>query len=243
MAQHEEVFEAIYSSKYWGGTNSPSSGTGSTPSAAAPYRNFVKEVIQLNKVRKVIDIGHGDWKIWTDYQFEGVNYCGIDVSQSISNELRKKTKKENLHFLLINAVTDELPEAELCISKDVLQHLPINDIKTILMKMNSFERVIICNDYYKFNPRDLWQGFRRFLSLGERIGNIKSGNKFVYLKLKRTNSEIKIGEHRCINLTKKPFKPYLEEFQIKTFDFAGKDSRRPHMVKRIYSLERKARDR
>jgi len=240
MAKHEEVFEAIYSKKYWGGINSPLSGTGSTPAAAAPYRNFVKEVIHLNKIQKVFDIGHGDWKIWSDYQFEGVDYCGIDVSPSISDELRKKSKKDNLHFILGNAVTDELPSAELCLSKDVLQHLPINDIQTILAKLNSFERVIICNDYYKFNPRDLWQGFRRFLSLGERFRGIKSGEKFLYLKLKRTNSEIQIGEYRCINLTKKPFKSYLKNFQIETIDFVGKDSHRPHVVKRIYSLERKA---
>ena len=135
MTSYNEIFTEIYKKKYWGGNGSPASGTGSTSTAATTYRNTVKELISRKNVKKVLDLGHGDWEIWSDYQFEGVEYVGIDVANSLSEVLAKKFKQENLTFRFGDAITDNLPVADLCITKDVLQHLPLGDVIKILEKI------------------------------------------------------------------------------------------------------------
>jgi SAM-dependent methyltransferase len=239
MTNRNEIFSEIYKKSFWGGNGSPSSGTGSTATAATTYRNTVKELISKKKIKKVLDLGHGDWEIWSDYKFEGVDYLGIDVANSISESLSKKYKQENLTFIFGDAVTDNLPKADLCITKDVLQHLPLEDAIKILTKIEKFDHVIICNDFYKFRFRDSISSLRRFMSIRERLKCLMSRKSPIFLKLKKTNSEIKPGDHRCINLSKHPFDSYISSFEIQTIDFIGKDKKRPNVVKRIYLLEKR----
>ena len=238
MSSYDEIFSEIYEKSYWGGSGSPLSGTGSTPTAAAVYRTLVKEVISGKKIKTVLDLGHGDWEIWSDYQFENVQYLGIDVAAALSEVLTKKFNQKNITFRYGNMVTEDLPEAELCITKDVLQHLPIEDVIRVLTKLQKYERVIICNDFYKFQVQDSVESLRRFVSINESIKSLLQKKTPFFLKLKRTNSEIKPGEHRCINLSKHPFSFYIKNFDVQTFDFIGKDKKRPNIIKRIYLLEK-----
>jgi len=233
--KHKEIFSEIYRSGTWGGRGIPRSGSGSLPSAARPYVQFLEKFLKINGVASVLDIGHGDWEMWESFQFESIKYIGLDIYDDITNQLSEKYGTENRQFIVRNAITNDLPKAQACISKDVLQHLPNADILKILGKMGDFEYVIICNDAYKFKFEHSLNAMRRFLSLRERAVRIRSHQKPWFLKLKRTNSDCQIGEHRPLNLKKRPFRKSMENFQLlKIVDFQGSLEVRPNIVKRIF---------
>jgi hypothetical protein len=232
---HHEVFTKIYHNNYWGGEGIPKSGSGSLPKAAAPYVNLVSEFINQKQISSVLDIGHGDWAMWQEYKFEGVSYTGIDVFEEASTLLNFKHKNEARIFLTRNAVTEELPRMQMCITKDVLQHLPNSDIIAILKKLNRFDYLIICNDYYKFSWRDLVPAVRRFVSAGERVRKLALGKIDIRMKLNKSNSNSIVGGHRPLNLEKKPFAENLKQFElISKVDFSGSIKKRANLVKRIY---------
>ena len=232
---HQEVFTRIYENEYWGGTGIPKSGSGSLPGAARPYVNLVKTFLKENRISTVLDIGHGDWAMWQEYKFEGVSYTGIDVFEEASTLLNFKHENKDRIFLTRNAVTEDLPRMQMCITKDVLQHLPNSDIIAILKKLNRFDYLIICNDYYKFSWRELVPAARRFVSAGERIRKLALGRIDVRMKLKKSNSNSIIGGHRPLNLEKKPFAENLQQFElIDKVDFSGSIKKRANLVKRIY---------
>jgi hypothetical protein len=234
------IFSKLYENSIWGGLSSPKSGSGSTITAAAPYLYAVREFIRNTSIHSVLDIGHGDWEMWGEYKFENVSYTGIDVYEDLSRKLTKSFGSERRKFLARNAVTEELPLADLCITKDVLQHLPTHDVIKVLGRLTDFKYVVICNDFYKINPSESLGALRRFFSIRERATIAKSGKNPFYLKLKKTNGSILVGEHRCLNLSVKPFAEYLSQHTLLyTIDFVGKDEKRPNIVKRIYFYERK----
>ena len=236
---HENTFARIYESNFWSGIGSPRSGTGSTREAAKPYVDQVRKFIDSNKIQSVLDIGHGDWEIWGGYRFANVDYVGVDVYERLTNELQIKFGTTGVQFLNRNAVKDDLPHAQLCITKDVLQHLPTTEIKIIISKISRYQYLIICNDFYKFEMRDSIRAARRFISIRERLSKIQQRKSPFFWKLRRTNSEIQIGDHRCLDFDKPMFSDLLITHRLKqTFDFDGKDNKRPNLIKRIYFYEK-----
>src|SRR5205807_6231341 len=60
----EETFSAIYSSGTWGNDdNEPYSGSGSDDAVNAPFVEVLRRVIVDKKVKKVVDLGCGDYRV------------------------------------------------------------------------------------------------------------------------------------------------------------------------------------
>ena len=232
---HAQKFASIYENGSWGGIATPRSGSGSTFQAALPYVETIQKIISEQRIKVVLDIGHGDWEMWKYYKFENTQYIGIDVYAELTRELEERHGTKTRKFYNLNAATQELPEADICITKDVLQHLTDSDISKILTKMRNFEYLVICNDFYQFKLSDTIRAIRRFASIRERITRIQESKNPFFLKLKRTNSDIEIGSHRCIDLEDKKFANYLSTHKLLSIkDFNGKETKRPHLIKRIY---------
>ena len=60
---NSNVFDEIYSKASWKSGTSLS-GPGSEPENALSYVAFVGEIIQIYGINTILDIGHGDWKMW-----------------------------------------------------------------------------------------------------------------------------------------------------------------------------------
>jgi hypothetical protein len=233
--QHRSIFSKIYEEGFWSSPGIPSSGSGSIPSAAAAYVDLVMDFLKKHEIKTVLDIGHGDWSMWEKYKFDDVDYLGVDVYEKVTDQLNNLYKTKNRKFMSLNVVTEKIPARDVCISKDVLQHLPTKDIIEVLNKIDKFKYLIICNDFYKVDAKDMIKSFRRFLSIGERCKAMRNKKSPFFLKLKRTNSDCRIGEHRPLDLQKRPFDEQLAKFDlIKFVDFNGSLRKRPNIVKRIY---------
>lgn len=168
----ENVFTNIYANNIWGG-----SGMGSTLEYTISYRLKLMEFIKEFKCENVIDIGCGDWKFSSLIDWNGINYLGIDVVQSLIDNHNGKYKDENINFEKMDVLNeyDSLPITDLFILKDVIQHWPtwsINQVLTSLQKKCKYLLITNCS-HQSDNNQDIIIGDFRPLSY-----KMKPLNKF-----------------------------------------------------------------
>lgn len=142
MLKRARVFEEIYRNNAW----SAGSGLGSAEETTRPYRHFLEQFIPTNRIRSVVDLGCGDWQLARLIDWTGVRYTGLDVS-GIALERARKTAPTSFKFSQFDAFSDVLPEADLLIVKDVLQHWPIKEIIRFLPQTSRFRFSLLTNGY------------------------------------------------------------------------------------------------
>jgi SAM-dependent methyltransferase len=124
LSQMESVFEICYDRKKWikDYENAPSvSGPGSFPEHAEYWLSRLKNFLQENKIRSVVDYGCGDFAIYKNFDWQDIDYLGIDISPTAIDLAKKNAPdKSNIKFILDKTI--DLPKADLLIVKDVLGH-------------------------------------------------------------------------------------------------------------------------
>jgi len=150
---NKEHFSQIYENGGWGtyyDDNAKayvgSSGTGSSPENAKPYLDFLQKFVRENGIKSVVDVGCGDWQLSKLIDWEGIDYLGIDVVSTLIEHHNHHFSAPNIQFLEADGTQIELPEADLLICKDVLQHLPLEDIHRFLKQLPKYKYALIVND-------------------------------------------------------------------------------------------------
>src|SRR5215471_6937937 len=115
----QDVFEAIYREDSW--TNG--SGPGSLPKHTIEYRSFLSKFLIENDIRTMTDLGCGDWQSTRLMDLSGVRYIGLDVVPSLIARNTETFGAPNIEFRHFRSL-EELPGGDLCVCKEVLQHLP-----------------------------------------------------------------------------------------------------------------------
>jgi hypothetical protein len=231
----QDIFDEIYNKRIWGDGSlaKPLSGSGSNPDNAKTYVDFVRKAIQRLGLKKVIDIGHGDFEMWRDWQFAEVEYLGIDISAVATSLARSKYSSDNLRFSTLDLTkVEEIPYAELLIIKDCLQHLPNFTILKLLEKFSNYKYLIICNDIQvPFESR--LTAARHYLRLRTRMKNLLQSKSPFFLVHTENNTDIEPGDFRGLDLEKTPFVDSLPGHElIETIDYDG--PKRDGIKKRIY---------
>lgn len=216
----ENVFTRIYEEGTWGDGSilSPFSGSGSAPDNAVPFVKFVEDVINQNSILSIFDFGHGDWSIWRDYKFENLKYFGVDVASGLSQKHQDLFGSEEIKFLEVDE-NYSLPEGELLICKEVLQHLSLNEINRILPQFSKFNYLILCNAF--FDERSISFKLRFFLQFRTRIMKLLNLEWPFYLpSFPKNNSDIESGGFRGIDLESEIFSRAFDQFYlVQKFDF------------------------
>jgi SAM-dependent methyltransferase len=151
----QQVFTNIYEYKVWGDNRvdgySGSSGPGSSVVFNIQYINFVRDFIRRHSVRSVVDVGCGDFKcanlIYDD--MPDVDYHGLDVYAKLIDHLRFAHARPNRTFSVFDAsqTPENIPSADLCVVKDVLQHWPNSAIKRFMdVAITKFRYILVTND-------------------------------------------------------------------------------------------------
>jgi len=148
VQDHKEVFNQIYRENRWGF----GSGSGSTVENTNQYRWFVQNFIRSNKIRSIVDIGCGDWQFSKLIDWSGINYIGLDVSDVVLENTRIFARP-GISFQEANALKDPLPQADLAILKDVIQHWTNAEILEFWPKLQNFKMALITNGLYPGNPQ------------------------------------------------------------------------------------------
>jgi SAM-dependent methyltransferase len=145
----EDAFTTIYETCVWGHDSEGHgiSGAGSKVEHAKPYMQFLQKFLNDNNIKSVVDVGCGDWTFSQYIDWSGILYIGYDVVKSVVEKNNISFSGSNCQFIHGDALTIDLPVADLLICKDVLQHLPNNDIKLFLKQCSKFKHCLITNDY------------------------------------------------------------------------------------------------
>jgi SAM-dependent methyltransferase len=181
---NRDIFSKIYERHDWLGSSR--SGPGSDPERTVEYRKLLQQFLKEHNIRSVVDLGCGDWSSSRLVDWTGIDYIGVDVAESVVTANQACYGRSNISFRCVDATRQPLPEADLLIAKEVLQHLPIADVQTILEKAKSYPFALVVNDI-SHEKRSNWKGLWRWKSICP------------------TNTEIRTGSYRLLALQEPPF--------------------------------------
>jgi SAM-dependent methyltransferase len=143
VADAEDIYHQIYVSDHWQG----GSGPGSTADASAEYRRILQRLLASTEIRRVVDVGCGDWQVGSLLDWSGIDYTGIDVVSSVVEADQTRFGAANVRFQVADARSADLPPAELLLIKDVLQHWPSADVQRFLSNtLPRYRYALITND-------------------------------------------------------------------------------------------------
>ncbi len=143
-----ETFSQIYAEKFWGGEHDDfNSGSGSTEAFAQQYGELISKFIAEHGVRSVVDIGCGDFRVASKIISDEIDYVGIDVVQALIERNQREFGAEKVRFCFMDASETEPPDADLCLIRQVLQHLSNAEISNVLQNCRKYRYVIITEHY------------------------------------------------------------------------------------------------
>jgi len=144
----EEIFTEIYNNNLWG--ISPDgrqycSGFGTIDPNIEKYIEILRNFISEFEIKSVFEIGCGDFTIMKSILSQtDIKYIGSDIVKSLIDHLTDSYGDENVRFIHMDAITSEkYPVADLCIIRQVLQHLSNAQISEIIRKTKKYKFVII----------------------------------------------------------------------------------------------------
>jgi SAM-dependent methyltransferase len=170
------TFNDIYAEGAWGkdADGRGTSGTGSTLEITREYRAYIDDFMKRYRVTSVVDAGCGDWSFSSAVDWGDASYLGVDIASDVIAAVRQKHEKGKIRFQ-VGDITDELPAADLLISKDVLQHLSNAMVQRFIrnnLRKGKYKWVILTNDRASEN-RDIANGGYRAIDLAASPFDVK----------------------------------------------------------------------
>jgi hypothetical protein len=97
----------------------------------------------------VVDLGCGDFRIGQRIcSAISVNYVGVDIVSELIAYNQSRFGSESVSFKCANIIDDELPNGELCLIRQVLQHLSNKQISRVLTNCTKFSYLLVTEDVY-----------------------------------------------------------------------------------------------
>jgi SAM-dependent methyltransferase len=146
-----ELFAEIYRSRAWGSRQDARfcSGDGSMrEDVVGPYCHQVEAFIRANDIRTIVDLGCGDFTVGSRLLDPLRDYTAIDIVPELLEENRRRYAGMPVTFLYRDIVSGELPEADLCLVRQVLQHLSNAEILHIVPKLLKYRYAIVTEHVY-----------------------------------------------------------------------------------------------
>lgn len=135
----EQIFSKIYSTNAWGGDKGDFySGSGSDEAWTAKYREYVSDFIRQKNIKSIVDLGCGDFRVGSKLPGEVI---GVDLVPALIERNRRVYPDHTFHCL--NMIDQDLPAADLCLIRQVFQHLSNAQIQKVLAKLGSYRYVLV----------------------------------------------------------------------------------------------------
>jgi hypothetical protein len=190
-----KVFENIYEKNIWGGeVGDFYSGVGSREEYIyTPYvEKMISELLNLNIVKPVIvDLGCGDFNVSKHLISYCGTYIGVDIVDGLIQKLNNsKFASDNVTFQTLDIIRKDLPDGDVVLIRQVLQHLSNAQIKKILAKLTKYKVAYITEHHPKYS------------------------DDIVPNKDKITGGGIRTGVNSGVYIDKKPFSLPHEQIHI-----------------------------
>ena len=104
---------------------------------------------ELERKITVVDLGCGDYKIGKELlaRVPAMDYIGCDIVPELIAHHSEQKPDLRAQFKVLDIVSDRLPTADVCLIRQVFQHLSNSNIKAVLSKLSQFKRVYITEGY------------------------------------------------------------------------------------------------
>lgn len=126
------IFNEIYEKNKWGSKESVS-GVGSTLKKTKEIRQFLPDILQEFNIRSLLDAPCGDfnWMKEVDLSFLDAYYGG-DIVQDLVDKCQASYEKGGRTFAYMDIATDELPQTDAILVRDLMIHLPNEKVKQVI---------------------------------------------------------------------------------------------------------------
>lgn len=143
-----EIFSEIYRNNLWGGQPGELySGDGSSEEVSASFVQTVRDYIEAHAIGSVVDLGCGDFRVGSQLLRPGLTYTGVDVVPALVESHQRTFAHAGVEFKVVDIVDDELPDGDLYLLRQVLQHLSNAQIGRVLAKLRDKPHVIIAEHH------------------------------------------------------------------------------------------------
>lgn len=126
----KDLFRKYYLDNVWGDRESRS-GEGSNSEQTAEIRARLPELIAKLGVASIFDLPCGDFH-WLSQVPLDLEYIGADIVPELIEANQRRFAGPRRRFLVLDATRDDLPHAELVLCRDMLVHLALPDIASVL---------------------------------------------------------------------------------------------------------------
>jgi SAM-dependent methyltransferase len=142
---NSEVFSEIYRRNRWGGNSEFFSGQGSRlQSIVGPYvAAIASELTTRYPGSSVVDLGCGDFEVGRQLLPYCASYCGVDVVPDLIAELRERHASPRVTFRLADITEEDMPQGDICLIRQVFQHLSNQEIAAVLGRLGAFRAVYV----------------------------------------------------------------------------------------------------
>jgi SAM-dependent methyltransferase len=139
------VFDTIYKEHLFGTMPGESfySGAGSVGPFSDSYCELVAQLIREKCIHSIVDLGCGDFRIGARLAPLVENYVGVDIVPDLIDRNRREYGSARASFACLDIVDDPLPGGDLCLVRQVLQHLDNAEITKVLNKLQVYEWILV----------------------------------------------------------------------------------------------------
>jgi hypothetical protein len=145
------VFAEVYAEDIWGsgaGNTAFDSGGGSEDAIGRAYCDSIAAAIDVRPDTVLVDLGCGDFRIGhTLHGRVGGQYIGVDVVPELIEHLESTYAGPSVEFRCLDITSDALPAGDICLIRQVFQHLSNEEIAAVLDKLAGYKRVFVTEHY------------------------------------------------------------------------------------------------
>ena len=140
-----DTFNTIYRDRIFG--DAPGelfySGDGSRGRFADAYCELVADLVKQQPIQSIVDLGCGDFRIGARLAPLVHRYRGIDIVPDLILHHQREYASDSVAFEALDVVEDPLPSGDLCLIRQVFQHLDNREIDAVLDKCARYPWVLI----------------------------------------------------------------------------------------------------
>ena len=94
---------------------------------------------------RIIDLGCGDFSVGRRLlgAAENITYVGCDIVPELVQAHSRSVDDPRVSFQALDIVIDDLPDGDICLVREVLQHLCNADVSRVLKKLGKYKEVYI----------------------------------------------------------------------------------------------------
>ena len=154
--QHQ--FTNIYKDNLWGrGSGKYYSGSGSyREDLIIPYKEWLGDFISRENIQSIVDLGCGDFNVGGQLASLVPKYIGVDIVKGLIQDNKNRFGSSSVSFECLDIVADELPDGDVCLVRQVLQHLSNAEIIQVLNKLNKYKYSVITEMVYDKSKTNMY---------------------------------------------------------------------------------------